>query len=440
MQGIIKALQLGDMLKSFRLPPISEADFAKFYYDGTMASRTGDRCVSPLEDLFEECTTPLAKNAHLLMGHRGSGKSTELFNLKKRFEQAGQPTCIIDFMADTDFQNSSHWDFMLLITEGLCKIANECSLDIPKGTLDNIFNYLKRDEIRTIDTSKSSDIGMSFGTEARTPALINLLNFFASIKKEIKANTSSRTIITEKMEKRASEWIGFINEISNNMANMLSGKQPILIFENYDKLQSPEKALNCFRYPFLSEMPFPIIYTFPISLYYDPRFAWVRNSFSTHILPMIKVSNLDKSENTEGINTIYEIIKLRSDINLFEDDALKLLIKRTGGVLRDLFECIISAARRANRRSSGRIEMEDSRSALSGLGDELTRKITIADNIKLFNIYNDPAHREQIEDLQFFLNMMQGLVILEYKNGERWHDLHPMVTEFLKKQGVINDS
>ena len=439
MLNIQKASKLGDMLKAFRLEPLNETEFSTYYYDKTMPIRTGDECFSPLEDLFEECTTPLTKNAHLLMGHRGCGKSTELFYLKQRFEQAGQPTYIIDFMAETDFQKANHWDIMLLITEGLCKIIDEQDLKIPDGTLTAVLDYLKKDEVRTNDAGISGDTSAAGGIEVKTPAILSLLSAFVSLRSEVKASTSSRTTITEKMEKRASEWIGYINEISDRVINGLSGKQPILIFENIDKIQPPEKALEILLYPYLSEMPFPIIYTFPISLFYNPRFSLIKNNYRPHTLPMIKISNVDKSDNEDGIKVIREIVELRADKNLFEESALELLIKRTGGVLRDLFECIISAARRANRRGSDRIEEEDSNSALSGLIDELSRQISMPDNDKLVNIYNDPKYREQIEDLEFLLDKMQGLVVLEYRNGERWHDLHPLVAEFLIKQGVIED-
>ncbi|MCL2147001.1 MAG: hypothetical protein FWH52_04245 [Synergistaceae bacterium] len=32
----------------------------------------------------------------------------------------------------------------------------------------------------------------------------------------------------------------------------------------------------------------------------------------------------------------------------------------------------------------------------------------------------------------FFLEMMQALVVLEY-NGNHWHDVHPLVSDFLKE-------
>ena len=99
----------------------------------------------------------------------------------------------------------------------------------------------------------------------------------------------------------------------------------------------------------------------------------------------------------------------------------------------------ISAARRASRRGSHRVEPEDSERALSSLGEELSRQISMPDNDMLALIYKDQKYREQIQDLKFLLDKMQGLIVLEYRNGGRWHALHPMVAEFLIKQGVIVD-
>jgi hypothetical protein len=42
-----------------------------------------------------------------------------------------------------------------------------------------------------------------------------------------------------------------------------------------------------------------------------------------------------------------------------------------------------------------------------------------------------------IEDKPMLLEMMQGLIVLEY-NGDRWHDLHPLIEDFLKEQGELS--
>ena len=377
MLKLEKAKNLGDMLKAFRTEPLDKSEFLKFYYDKTMPIRTGDENISPLLDLYDECILPLTKNAHLLIGHGGSGKSTELFNLKQRLEKNGQPAYIIDFMAKTDFTNANHWDMMLLMTEGLCEIAKERKLKVPDKTLTAVMNYLKEDIEKTRNADISTEAGVEAGATVKTPAILRVLNLFASIRSEIKASSFTRTIITEKMERRAFEWIGYIKEISDWIMKGLSGKQPVLIFENIDKYQPPDKVLEILQYQYLSEMPFPVIYTFPISLCHIPRFSAISGNYKPHMLPMIKTSNVDKSDSPEGISAIREIVKLRADETLFDESALYNLIKQTGGVLRDLFECIISAARRADRRGSDIIEAEDATRALEDLGERRSRLITM---------------------------------------------------------------
>ena len=112
------------------------------------------------------------------------------------------------------------------------------------------------------------------------------------------------------------------------------------------------------------------------------------------------------------------------------------MIRYTGGSLRDLFRVIIAAAKRAERRNSGRIEMEDADYALEEEKTSLTRRIEQKDYRFLFNIYQ--GNKERIEDKEMLLRMLQASVVLEY-NGKRWHNVHPLVVKFLEEQGLMGD-
>lgn len=438
-QEIEKAENLGAFLRVFTLDSLNEKELLKFYSDKTMVIRTGDEYLSPMDDLFEECTTPRTANAHLLLGHRGCGKSTELYHLKQRIEEAGQPVWLIDFELEMDVFNANCWDIMLAVTEGLCRIAEQKKMRGLDATLELVSDYLKADREVSKETDRSIGISAAAGAEAKTPSILKgVLNMFASYKAELKANTETREFVRRKMERRASDWVKYTNELASKIINKLKGKQPVLIFENVDRIQPPGKAMEIFHYHVLAQMPFPVIYTFPISLYYDSQFTSIRNFYKPHILPMIKVMNMDKSENEEGVKTIHEIVGLRANPALFDAAALKLLITQTGGVLQELFSCIISSSRRANRRGAERVEMVDAMSSLAELRSEKTRTISQPDYPKLANIYHDQKFREQIEDAEFLIKQMQALVVLEY-NKKRWHDLHPVIAEFLKDQGFIHD-
>jgi hypothetical protein len=438
---IKKAESLNDMLNAFMNEPLDGEALSEFYYDNTMAIRTGDEWDLPLDDLFKECTIPKDSNAHLLLGHRGCGKSTELNRLVQEFERTGQPVWVVNSMEELELTEVNHWDIMLLITMGLCGIAEKHGIKLPKKTLDDVFILLNKDVETTETIDDSNSVGLSAGVEAKTPALLSgFFNFFSGIKAEMKASQSTRTTIREKIERRASEWILHINEIADQITGACNGKQPIIIFEDLDKIPIPEMSFTIFRNSVLAQMPFPIIYTFPISQFYSPDFATINSFYDYHVLPMIKVNNAEGNKNDDGFGVIREIVKLRADEGLFKETALTLLIEKTGGSLRDLFVCIVTAARRAVRRGVEKIEDEDAERALSDLKFELTARIEEKHHEMLKKIYCDPLERRKITDRGFLMEMMKAMVVLEYKDEKRWLDVHPLIADFLKDQGVICDA
>jgi hypothetical protein len=238
------------------------------------------------------------------------------------------------------------------------------------------------------------------------------------------------------VKKSAAQWVGYMKEVSDHITQSLKGKQPIVIFEDLDKL-SPDKAWEIFSNP-LSQMPFPVIYTFPIDLSYSPKFAGLEASFNNNIqiLPMIKIRTLDGSSYQDGIDAIINIVGKRADLSLFDDKVLTFLVEKTGGVLRDLFKCITRAAGRAENRKSAKIDMEDAKVATNLLRSSLTRRIETKNYDLLKNISKNAKHKREIEDKAMLLEMMQGLIVLEY-NGDRWNALHPLIEDFLKEQGEL---
>ena len=124
-------------------------------------------------------------------------------------------------------------------------------------------------------------------------------------------------------------------------------------------------------------MSFPVIYTFPIGLSYDTKYVAMEGYFISKTLPMIKIETIEGQLFGEGIDIIRQIVEKRADMTLFEEHVLEKLIQYTGGSLRDLFHAINSSAKRAERRGSRRMSMEDAERALEELRASLTRRIEI---------------------------------------------------------------
>ena len=431
------ASQISEMINAFSPEPLKIEQMDKFYCNDTMEFRMSDKYSSPMEDIFDICQEAGEDNAFLLLGHKGCGKSTELNRLSAKFEEKGYKVKTIVCSMDLDLFNIVYSDLFILMGEALLKIAEECGGKISKAILEDIKNFWS-EGIKTTSTAKLETASVETGVSAEPPGILSsILDIFVKIKADLKYNEETRLEYRKKISVRSSEWMKLLSKVSEEILRQTNGKAPIIIFEDLDKL-NPEDAWKVFyNYAaILSGMPFPVIYTFPIGLSYDARFSALEAYFVTKTLPMIKIETIEGEPFCDGINVIKEIVEKRASLDLFEPDVLERLIRCTGGSLRDLFHAINASAKRAERRMSTVISMEDADRALEELKTSLTRRIEKKDYEFLINIYQ--GNRELIEDKQMLLKMLQASVVLEY-NGKRWHNVHPLVVSFFKEQGMIGD-
>lgn len=432
------AEKISDMLNAFSPAPLPLEQMDEFYCEDTMEYRTSDKYNSPIEDIFDGCRNLEEGMAFLLLGHRGCGKSTELNRMSERLRDEGYYVKTVACGMDLDLLNIVYSDLFILMGEALVKIAEDAGCRIKEDILYGIMNFWD-EKTEIVMSQEVAESLIEAGAAIETGGIFaNILNIFAKIKAELKFNEETRKEYRKKISVRSSEWIELLGHVSEEIAKKTEGKRPIIIFEDLDKL-NPEDAWKVFyNYAaILSGMKFPVIYTFPIGLSYDVRFSAMESYFITKTLPMIKISTIENQPFQDGIDIIREIVEKRANLDLFETNVLEKLIRYTGGSLRDLFHTINASSKRAERRDSRTISMEDAERALEELKTNLTRRIEDKDYKFLLNIYN--GNKERIEDKEMLLNMLQASVVLEY-NGKRWHNVHPLVVKFLKEQEAISDA
>lgn len=425
-----------DIPNAFDPKPLNTEQLARFYCEETMCVRTGDKYMSPIQDIYDDCKRPSEHNTFLLLGHKGCGKSTELNHMSARLEQEGYKVITIECGVDLDLNNPLYVDLLILMGEALFKIADQTHCTLDSDIVQTVQGFWSVEQERCKTVADAATIQVESGASAETPSMIgSLLKIFFKIKADLKFNEENRNIYREKVTKRAGDWIFALKNIADQITNHLDGKQPIIIFEDLDKL-NPDDAWNVFysHAKTLTAVPIPVIYTFPIALSYDPRFAALEGFFTVKTLPMIKLENIDGSPNDSGYDMIRKIIEKRTNKELFADGVLKQLISQTGGSLRDLFFAINSAAQRAVRRESLIIEQEDADRALEQLKTSLTRRIE--ENHYNFLVDIVKGNREKIQNRKMLLEMLLANTVLEY-NGKRWHNVHPLVVQFLRDQDLV---
>jgi len=430
------AENIGDILQVFELKPLAIDELERFFCAETMEYRIGDKYGSPIHDILEACQTPSNSNSFLLLGHRGCGKSTELNKMSSELSKDGYRVFTIHCGRDLDMMNPVYTDLLVLMGEALLKIAKETDCIIDRAVQEKFVSFWIMEEEEKGYVGNAADLVTEAKAKVGTPAFLSgILDVFASVRTELRVNAERRRIYRKKVTHRASEWLSMFNEIADKITRRLEGKQPILILEDLDKI-NPEDAWNifCSYAATITGVTFPVIYTFPIALAYDPRFASLEGYYTPKTLPMIKLETIDGSVYQEGIDVITKIIGKRVDLDRFEEDVVETLIKKTGGSLRDLFSCIIAAARRAMRRKSLSISMEDISFTLEQLKTSITRRIERKHYAFLADI--GAGNRDFIEDKPMLLEMLQANAVLEY-NAKRWHQVHPLVADFLRDKGLM---
>jgi hypothetical protein len=152
-------------------------------------------------------------------------------------------------------------------------------------------------------------------------------------------------------------------------------------------------------------------------------------------LPLIQLKTIKDEPYQAGIDVVKKIVEKRADLRLFDESVLETLIKKTGGFLRELFLCINTSTKRAIRRKSLTISMEDVNQALLELKASITRRIDYGHYEFLKNICN--GEHKSINNKVMYLQMLQAHVVLEY-DYEGWHDVHPLIRDFLEDLGELS--
>jgi energy-coupling factor transporter ATP-binding protein EcfA2 len=426
-----KAEKVLELLKVFKPYPLKDKEFDDFYVD-TSSARGYDSTYSLIDhfELFREDPQKL-----LFMGHSGSGKSTELWKVKKALEDRFK---IISFSVreEINLSDMNYIDLLFVILDKLFHTAVEI-VKIDPHVLDNIYEYWKDDRfIEDIQFTRSS-------VEEDGQLKINFLQAISlHIKGILSVGKETKVVVRKKIEPTLNQLIRNINDLVKDIRRSLSaqGKVPIIIIEDLDKLEieiAEDLFLN--HRKTISTLDVHIIFTFPIFLYYSGRFNEIKDDFDHYeLLSMIKTHNKDNTIHVDGRAVIRSVIEKRANTSLFGEGVMEYIIEKSGGVLRDVFEMIENAARRARRknRDTEQISREDASEAYLMLKSGYERGIKERHINQLKSLYEDPIKKPIDDNESALMELLRGLSVIEY-NCERWCGIHPAIIEFLREKGEI---
>ncbi|OGO25926.1 MAG: hypothetical protein A2W33_00725 [Chloroflexi bacterium RBG_16_52_11] len=380
-----------------------------------------DRPGNPIAELTDALLAPFYRPPKFFFsGHRGCGKSTELLHLLGN-PQIQKKYWPINFSIreEADIIDIDFRDVLLAIGGRLFREYRKRGGQLPDQLLKELNNWKGKveKEISTILEGRVSSVEMGASIDA----------FFANAGLKMKLEPATRVELRQVVETDITGLIAIINHIATAIYSR-ERLIPLILIDDMDKPDLDRaRAIFHDRREIMMQPNCAIVYTVSSALFYSKEFDSIRDQ--ALFLPNINLHPpMDpNNHHAEGYQTLRRFAHLRMDARLIEDRALDEAVTYSGGVFREMARIMRTAIGRARRRKAAKLDCEDVEWAATEIRNEY-RRILDKEDLKLLKKVSENNHLEYNDRLT---PLLQLLALLEYRNGENWCDVHPVLRKLL---------
>jgi len=382
-----------------------------------------DRPGNPIVELTDALLAPFYRPPKFCFsGHRGCGKSTELLHLlgNPKIREKFWP---INFSIreEADIVDLDYRDILLAIGSRMFRDYRKAGGQLPDQLLKELNGWKGKVEQEVDKILAGRVSGIEVG------ALIDA--FFANASMKMKLEPATRIVLRQVFERDITGLIAVINNITTAIYTR-EKRIPLILIDDMDKPDLENaRAIFYDRREIMMQPNCAIVYTVSSALFYCKEFEAIRNQ--AIFLPNINLHSLREPERhkKEGYDTLRRFVHLRMTLNLIDDQALEDAITFSGGVFREMARIMRTAIGQARRRKATRVEVGDVEWATTEIRNEY-RRILDKDDLQFLKRVHEHNHLEYHDRLR---PLLQLLAILEYRNGENWCDIHPVLRRLLNE-------
>lgn len=371
----------------------------------------------------------------LVAGHRGSGKTTELFRLKERLEKKDFVVLYFDAADDLYMENVDYADVLIATISQVVQKAAEHDLYVPEPRLTRLRAKVEPivEEVVTETTTTSE---AEAGAEAKT-GVFGFGGLFAKIRAATKNDETKREAIRAEVQRSPTLFLEDLNDIIDNLQGQIESRGKaglVVIVDSLDRIvpnptsggRTTHSEIFVTHAEQLKAPRCHMVFTVPISLTVDQNLG-THYPLEPVLQPMVRVREKDGTECAGAIDDMVDAVGRRVALDLFEDRAdVRRMCLFSGGHIRDLMHLLTKATDYAEDRftteSVGRAERSLTR--------DYDRLVRDADLPKLVQVHRD----KRLPTDEDFALLPYHLIVLTYQNGEDWADIHPAVRATRKFQ------
>ncbi len=415
----MKATNLPQVLRYFDPKKALRGQDLNFWF---VARRHSPR--SRIEILLRNNNTP---SKVLMVGHRGSGKTTELNKLVGELDDK-YFTIGFNTLEITGRTNPEYEDLMLTIST---QVIRTC---ISSELITEPLNDKVQKRWRDLQNWWNQIVsGLDFQPSTIQPNVYAELGILlGQVELGIRQSSITRDEILYQVNRQMPELIDRLNWVIDQVQAEIP-RRLLLIVEGLDKVDL-QSATSIFR-DHASTITAPnasMIYTFPIALRHSEHYTTVRYSFpDVHVLPNLATRHKNGSLNDNGFDALKRLILVRMEDELIAEDALNYIVESNGGIPVWLVYLMRSSALFALERNenSDKILLQDARNAVEALSREGITPLTSHDWNILKQRHNDKTLTNDIDTQRLLYNGS----LIEYTSGVTWCDAHPALWSLLEE-------
>jgi hypothetical protein len=377
---------------------------------------------NPISELEDALLAPFYRPPKFFFsGHRGCGKSTELLHLMSNHEIQKKYWMInFSIREDADIIDLDFRDVLLAVGGRMFRDYRKRGGQLPEQLLKELNSWRGKveEEVRTIS---GRPLEFEFGAAVDA--------FFCNAGMKMKLEPTTRAELRQVFERDITGLIAVINNISAAIYSK-ERRIPLILIDDLDK-PDLEKARAIFhdRREIMMQPSCAIVYTVSSALFYSKDFDSIRDQ--AYFLPNIMLHPPQKPDDRdkEGYDTLRRFAHLRMDANLIAPLALEDAITYSGGVFREMARIMRTAIGQARRRKADKVEISDVEAAATEIRNEY-RRILDRDDMEILRKVNENNRLEYNDRLR---PLLQLLALLEYRKGENWVDVHPVLRKVLNE-------
>jgi energy-coupling factor transporter ATP-binding protein EcfA2 len=376
--------------------------------------------------------------SYLFTGQRGTGKTTELLRLKRLLtEKRGAQVFYLDIAEYLNLTTKVDIpDFLISVIGGFSeKVKASPLIDADpaySGYWERIGHFLKSEiKLEGIEATVPTGAGVEIGLAA---ALRTDPSFKEELQKKTRGHVARMVADARAFVRDA---VALIRKKTRR-----PDEQVVLIVDSFERIrgvgQSSEEVFASVHDLFSGQadnLKFPglqIVYTIPpyllamaasLAAYYDGGAVYALSSVHLFESRSRTVSPAGRQQMTDIVGRRYLAWR-----NIIEEPLLERLAISSGGDIRDYFRmiqmCLMRAMQKDNTVSPALLDTTEAmlrRDMLPIAEEDLKwlKKIAATNDACL------PSNSKLSTLARFF----DGKLVLNYRNGEDWYDVHPLIRE-----------